>query len=97
MIALSCRRLVVTLASAVITSGVAVAVNLATNWMNNVWAWSAAAAFTVAAAGAAYVFNREKPNHSEASSLPIHQSVNDSSVAGSVIQIGQVSGNVDVQ
>jgi len=91
------RRMLVALVSAVITSALAVAINLATSWMRSVWAWVAAATLTLAAAGIAFLLDRESPKDSETRNPPINQIVNNSSVNGSVIQIAHTDGNVEIQ
>ncbi|MEV0726982.1 hypothetical protein AB0I37_29935 [Micromonospora purpureochromogenes] len=53
------RRLILTALSVLITSALAVAVNLATSWMDNGWAWAGAVALTVAAAAVTYALNSQ--------------------------------------
>jgi hypothetical protein len=58
-----------TVATAVTTSGIAVAITYATAWRNNVWAWGAVGALTLISAGVAVWLNRqqEDPDTSDVS------------------------------
>lgn len=91
------KRLVLTVASTVITSSLAVAVNVATKSTSNAWAWLATALLTVAAAGSTYVLNRRSKSKGESSGQPIRQSVHNAAVGGTIVQIGQANGDIDIR
>ncbi|MGH3568805.1 MAG: hypothetical protein ACRDRH_22815 [Pseudonocardia sp.] len=85
------RVAVSTVATAVVSSGVAVVVNLATEWGTNVWAWAAVVVLTLVAAALSLWLARR----SDASTRP------GVSMSGSVgrdnIQLGQVGGSATVE
>jgi len=53
------RRVIApTVATAVVTSGIAIVINLATDWKTNPWAWLAVVVLTAATAGVALWLNK---------------------------------------
>jgi hypothetical protein len=64
-----------TFAAAVVTSGIAVAINYATSDQNNVWAWAIVGALTLASAGASVWLYRQQEG-SEPVNVPGTANVN---------------------
>lgn len=86
-----------TVAVAVVTSTLAVVVNLATEWKTNPWAWAGVAGLTVAAAGVSWwMFRSQSPATGSDTPPPPGQSVTNSSIIGPNIQIGSAGGNVEL-
>ena len=83
------RVLAPTLATAVAGSGVAVAVNLATEWKTNAWAWLAVVVATVLVAAAALWLDRRQAASAGSSEQAAGQSVEQSFIGGDNIQIGR--------
>lgn len=86
----SVRRVVApTLVCAVLTSMVAVVVNLATEWKSNPWAWLAVAVTTVLVAVAALWLEHRRGGFPAESERPAHrQVVENSTIYGSNFQVG---------
>jgi ABC-type arginine/histidine transport system permease subunit len=86
-----------TVSSAVVGSAVAVSVNLATEWKNNLWAWLAVLVFTVISGGVALWLEYR---HTGDTSRPAREGprlvVNDAVIGGDNIQIGSAGGDVDI-
>jgi cytochrome bd-type quinol oxidase subunit 2 len=98
MVGRAVRRVVApTLVWAVLTSAVAVAVNLATEWKSNPWAWLAVVVTTVLVAVAALWVEHRHGDPSAGSERPVHgQVVTNSTIHGSNFQVGgDVSINRD--
>lgn len=94
----SVRRVVApTLVWAMLTSVVAVAVNLATDWKSNPWAWLAVVVTTVLVAIAAlWLEHRRGDPRAESDRLGHRQVVKNSTIYGSNFQAGEdVSINRD--
>jgi hypothetical protein len=85
-----------TVAVAVVTSALAVVVNLATEWKTNPWAWVGVAGLTLAAAGGSWWMFRSQSSATASDAPPPGQSVTNSTISGPNIQIGSAGGNVEI-
>lgn len=91
------RRVVApTVAWAVLTSAAAVAVNLATEWKSNPWAWPAVVVTTALVAGAALWLDHRKGDPAEPERPAGGQVVDNSTIHGPNFQVCRdVSTNRD--
>jgi hypothetical protein len=92
------RRVVApTVAIAVMTSAVAIAVNLATEWKHNLWAWLAVAAFTLLTAGVTLWLHHRQVGDTSEPRNGIGPVVNNSFIGRDNIQIDRTGGDVNVE
>ncbi|MCP3804677.1 hypothetical protein NLX83_35955 [Allokutzneria sp. A3M-2-11 16] len=84
------RRWLAALAVAVVTTGVGIAVNVATDLGSNMWAWIAVAVLTLAAAVVAVWAMRPPKPPTVANS----QNVISGDAAGSTVQANTINGDV---
>ncbi|MFB9904458.1 hypothetical protein [Allokutzneria oryzae] len=92
------RRWWAALGVAVVTTGVGIAVNVATDLGSNVWAWVAVAVLTLAAAGVAVWTTQTTPAAQAAPAADkqapqVRNSIS-GNVTGSVVQAGHIEGDV---
>jgi len=80
-----------TIATAVVSSGVAIVINLATEWKTNIWAWAAVAALTLVAAALSLWLAR-RPDTSAPPGVSMSGSVGRDN-----IQLGPVGGNARIE
>lgn len=77
--------------TAVVSSALAIVVNLATEWKGNMWAWIGVAALTLLAAGVAAVVQRGRDYPGVGGDLPVIQTVQGSVIGRDNIQIGRAN------
>lgn len=80
-----------TIATAAVSSGVAIVINLATEWKTNIWAWAAVAALTLVAAALSLWLAR-RPDASAPPGVSMSGSVGRDN-----IQLGPVGGNARIE
>lgn len=95
----SSRRVVApTVATATVSSAVAVAVNLATEWKGNLWAWLAVGVLTVISCGVAlWLDRRQGGGEARRSAIDGNKQIVSGSMIGrDNIQIGQAGHDVNI-
>lgn len=91
---LNSRVVVPTAIAAIVGTGINVAVNVATNWKTNPWAWLAVAALTVISwAVSLWLYRNRQATDSPSASV---QEVRRSTVDGDVTQVSGVNGSVRI-
>ncbi len=80
---------------ALATSGLGVAINLATEWKTNLWAWAAVVVITLLSAGVTLWLTRRQLDQEARKSRGLV--VESAHIGRDNIQIGRVEGNVTIE
>ncbi len=80
---------------ALATSGLGVAINLATEWKTNLWAWAAVVVITLLSAGVTLWLTRRQLDQEAWKSRGLV--VESAHIGRDNIQIGRVEGNVTIE